>query len=524
MKGEYKKALIYCRVSSEKQVKEGNGLDSQEHRCREYANSLDLEVENVFKDKGISGGLFDRPAMKSLILYLDENWEEKYVVIFDDLKRFARDVEVHLRLKSELRVREAQLKCLNYNFDNSAEGEFVETIFAAQNELERKQNKRQVCQKMKARIERGYWCFCPPTGYKYVKDNEHGKLLTPDQKICRVISKGITEFAENRIAGQVDLLKYFESRGLHKMLGKKQIHFEFVKRLLTESLYAGIVEYPEWGISKRKGHHKPIISEDIYHKAQKKLKKPERKPRASDNIEYPLRRVISCAICGKKMTGSANRSKNPDKYYPHYTCNNRECPASPKNINKFKVERAYIYMLENISVGQEILEMAETIARRIWNEKIKHVAKSKETIEIEISEVEKQIDEYIELIPSTRSANIKARLETKIEGLDQRIIELKEALKNKKEPDLNEALKLTLKFLGTPADAWKKSDREGKNMVHNMIFEENPAYSANRGFGTPRLSLPFYIKYYILDENGGLVEVAGVAPASKKSKTYRLQV
>ena len=48
MEKEYSKAVIYCRVSSEKQVKEGNGLDSQEHRCRAYAESLGLEIESVY--------------------------------------------------------------------------------------------------------------------------------------------------------------------------------------------------------------------------------------------------------------------------------------------------------------------------------------------------------------------------------------------------------------------------------------------------------------------------------------------
>ncbi len=30
-------ALIYCRVSSKAQAKRGDGLDSQEARCRQYA-------------------------------------------------------------------------------------------------------------------------------------------------------------------------------------------------------------------------------------------------------------------------------------------------------------------------------------------------------------------------------------------------------------------------------------------------------------------------------------------------------
>lgn len=67
------KAVIYCRVSSDRQVNEGHGLNSQEKRCRDFANVKGYKVVKVFYDEGVSGGLFDRPAMKSLINYLDTN-------------------------------------------------------------------------------------------------------------------------------------------------------------------------------------------------------------------------------------------------------------------------------------------------------------------------------------------------------------------------------------------------------------------------------------------------------------------
>ncbi|MCG8604369.1 recombinase family protein, partial [bacterium] len=44
---ENKKAVIYCRVSSKKQKKDGHGLDSQEHRCRQYADARGYQVEAV---------------------------------------------------------------------------------------------------------------------------------------------------------------------------------------------------------------------------------------------------------------------------------------------------------------------------------------------------------------------------------------------------------------------------------------------------------------------------------------------
>jgi len=507
MEIEYTKAVIYCRVSSEKQVKEGNGLESQEHRCRQYATSLGLEVESVFKDEGISGGLFDRPAIQSLIKYLDKNWQTKYFVIFDDLKRFARDVEVHLRLRSELKCREAKLGCPNYNFDDSAEGEFVETIFAAQNELERKQNRRQVCQKMKARIERGYWCFCPPTGYEYKKDQEHGKILVPIRPITNVLAEGLTAFAENRLLEQTDFLNFLKSKNFHVLIGKnvKRLTFEYIKGILTQPLYAGLIKHTEWGVSRRKGHHKAIITEETFNKIQRKLARPERKPRETDNLEFPLRRVIDCAVCGKKMTGSVSKGKT--KYYAHYTCNNKECSANPKNIGMEKLENDYVALLDNIKVEQEVLEIGKLIATRIWEQKVKDVSKNEAIRETEKKELETMIDEYIGLIPKTKSESIRSRYEAKIEGLDKQIKELEVGSENKKAPDFDEALNLTLKFLGTPAQTWKNSDKAMKSIIHNMIFTENPSYSVKTGFGTPKLSLPFHIKRLLGAKSNDLVEV-----------------
>ena len=113
------KALIYCRVSTTRQAVEGGGLESQESRCLKYALEKEYTVDKVFHDDGFSGGLFDRPAMKEMIDYLDDNALEKFVIIFDDLKRFARDTIVHLKMKSELISRKAKLECLNFNFDDS---------------------------------------------------------------------------------------------------------------------------------------------------------------------------------------------------------------------------------------------------------------------------------------------------------------------------------------------------------------------------------------------------------------------
>lgn len=134
------KAVIYCRVSGKKQVAEGSGLDSQEHRCRLHAETNGYEVVKVFPDDVSGGGDFTkRKGMVALLKYLDDHPSENFVVIFDDLKRYARDAEFHLKLRRLMAERGATRECLNFKFDDTEEGKFFETIVAAQGELERTQ-------------------------------------------------------------------------------------------------------------------------------------------------------------------------------------------------------------------------------------------------------------------------------------------------------------------------------------------------------------------------------------------------
>ena len=74
------KAMIYCRVSSTKQSTRGDGLSSQETRCREFAKYKGYEVEKVFRDDS-SGSLINRPGIKAMLAHLRKRRRDEPVVI-----------------------------------------------------------------------------------------------------------------------------------------------------------------------------------------------------------------------------------------------------------------------------------------------------------------------------------------------------------------------------------------------------------------------------------------------------------
>lgn len=166
--------LVYARVSTKRQEIEGSGLTSQEDRCKMELAHMHVSYERSFLDSYSGGGDFmKRPAMRELIDYIDAHPYKKFVLVFDDLKRFARDVEFHLKLRAALQTRGVVLRCLNYTFSETPEGRHSEILMASNAELDRHTNRRQVVQRQLARLQKGCWAFGRKRGYSNIYQGDH---------------------------------------------------------------------------------------------------------------------------------------------------------------------------------------------------------------------------------------------------------------------------------------------------------------------------------------------------------------
>src|SRR4051812_23918077 len=101
-----REGVVYVRVSAKSQEINGSGRTSQAHRCVGRLNSLGIPHLKTFYDTYTGGGDFmNRPAMREFLAYADAHPHKELVVAFDDLKRFARDTQFHIKLRSALKAR-----------------------------------------------------------------------------------------------------------------------------------------------------------------------------------------------------------------------------------------------------------------------------------------------------------------------------------------------------------------------------------------------------------------------------------
>ena len=465
-----KKAVIYCRVSSKKQTSDGAGLESQEHRCRDYARLRGYEVKAVFPDDVSGGGDFmNRPGMVALLAYLDAHPLESYVVIFDDLKRYARDTEFHLKLRREMAARNAGRECLNFKFEDSPEGEFIETIIAAQGELERKQNRRQVIQKMKARVEQGFWVFRAPVGYKYVTSKRGGKELVPDEPLAAVVREALEGYASGRLASQTEVKRFLEADPFFpKDMPNGLLRPQTVPRFLGKAVYAGYVEAPEWGVSLRKGNHAGLISFETFQKVQNRLTTGVYAPTRKDiNEDFPLRGAVSCACCNTPLT--AGWSKGKTKKHAYYRCKTKGCVQYGKSIPKAKIERQFCSLLISMQPSVPILDMASAMFQDAWEQQKVMAEASARAFKADVGKVEKKIDELLERIIETTASRVVRAYEDKIETLErEKLVLLEKAEKPASSKyTYGELFELSLKFLSNPYKMWVSGQLELQRLVLN---------------------------------------------------------
>ena len=123
-------AIIYCRVSHSKQATKGDGLTSQETRCREFARYRGYDVVDVFTDD-MSGSLTTRPGMKAALSFLRKHKAREPVIIIDDISRLARGIEAHLQLRSSISSAGGKLESPSIEFGEDSDSRLVENLLAS---------------------------------------------------------------------------------------------------------------------------------------------------------------------------------------------------------------------------------------------------------------------------------------------------------------------------------------------------------------------------------------------------------
>lgn len=475
---------------------------------------MGYHVEAVFPDDVTGEGDFmKRPGMVALLSYLDAQPSKRYVVIFDDLKRYARDTEFHLKLKREMMRRNARRECLNFKFEDTPEGKFIETILAAQGELEREQNQRQVVQKMQARVKAGYWCFIPAVGYRYARVSGHGKLLVRDEPRASSVAEAFHGYASGRFESVVEVKRFLDSQMAFPKDRNGEVHFQRVVDMLRRSLYTGYIDVPKWGISLQPGKHEPLVSLEIWQQVQDRLDGVAKAPMRKDISEdFPLRGFVACACCGKPMTAAWSTGRSSK--YPYYFCQTKGCSERHKNIRKERIEGDFPPILSALTPTRGLFLMVYTMMEELWDYRNSKTQDRIEAARRELQQIERKTDQLMERIVATDSETLVAAYENQIKKLERDKLVLHERMNIQAQTadSFKRTYRTAMEFLANPLKLWESGQLADRRALFRMAFAGKLEYCRNGGYRTAKTTLPFKALAMISPGKSEMVEPRGVEP------------
>ena len=353
-----KLAFAYLRLSREEsQAGESSSITNQRMIITKFCEDNGLNLVREFVDDGYSGGNFNRPGFQEMISELKKNAVK--VVITKDLSRLGRDmIESGFYAEKYFPENGIRYIAIGDNFDSESEN-MMFAFNLAMNETYLREVSRKVKEVLKAKRQDGLYCACPPYGYKKAENNKN--QLVPDDNttpiVKRIFNAAANGDSSRKIAqdlntdGVLPPLKYralyrdkFSEKGAARV--SDLWNYTTVKRILKNEVYLGhtvlgksrkasikstkklSMAKEDWSITKNT--HEPLVSEEIFKKAQHNMGKGTRDFQQYDHVRKSIFSGIAyCALCGHALCSCGTVYKGEREKYWYLSCINKR-----KDINE----------------------------------------------------------------------------------------------------------------------------------------------------------------------------------------------
>ena len=533
-----KLAVCLLRVSSDRQLQEGQGIEVQKRTNDYFAERNGFVIVRYFTEH-YSGRKADRQMLEDVLSFVEESDGEITALIVSQIDRFTRaGADVYLFLQKRLRklgvelldasgvIQRPQntLEALGFEYEWSVRSpsRLTETIMAEQANAEATQILTRCIGGQIETAKAGYQFKCADFGF------ENQRTVTPDGRKRTVMAllepeaSWIKAMYELRAAGQlsdqeicdrVNVMGY-RSRTFRRYdpvtrevvgegggvaLSVKQMHLH-IKR----PVYCGI-RVGKWT------HGKPIwlpegtphlVSVETFNRANRGAiritlskdqilieKNVRQWSSTRETKSFLLRHVITCPECHKPLKASKSRSKSGKKI-GYFHCS-RSHPYLGINAEVF--ESTVAKTIERITFKKKLFGLLKEVVREVWVEQHKADQRAQQQIAEHITGCEDRQALLLKRIEQSASPAVQRALEAEYEALEQTLGQAKLQLA---EYDQEE------KFIDAYFETIKKAVEHPREWLLNpqskveiekawsFMFQEPPTWSQIES-RTPRLALPF---------------------------------
>jgi site-specific DNA recombinase len=417
---------IYLRVSTDEQAKEEHfSLFAQEEYCmaeiRRRADEGWFHLITL-SDPGYTGYNFDRPGFLELIALVKA--KKIGAIIVYKRERLFRNADLAAQVQAVFDVNGVKvLSCVEGLHDTSPHSVLMRQFIDANSQFERANGRKRQHDCLRYAASRGEWKGgVTPLGYMYDKAT---RSLLVDEAWAPLIREAFARIAAGETPYQIVAdwrRRGIRGRGLKNPDKLPFIVIDGIIRMIRLPIYRGIVRVrklrldvtsrtdrePEW--EEFKGRHTPLVTEDVWWKANRALDqlrdqvRPVARGRGGKLIS-PLQGLIRCRCCDSSMTpGRSQEKPSSGIRHRYYRCiramkGGRESDCTTGQVSAYALERAILAVLQLLEANPAMFPrvgIEGDLQRRV--EARKQLENDIETTDRRISELRQEVDNLLSFV------------------------------------------------------------------------------------------------------------------------------
>ncbi|HRX79779.1 MAG TPA: recombinase family protein [Pirellulaceae bacterium] len=312
-----------------------SSCETQRAICIDFVTEQRLAVDDErFDDLGESSETLERPALRKLIEKVERGEVERIVVYsIDRLTRKLYDLHKLLDLFEQHDVDLSVVT--DPNFGESAAHRLTSNIVAAASEFQFELTRERMTDARRALKRQGRRVAGRvPFGYR--ADTATKQLVvepTEANVVRRMFDLAAEDGRPQEIADRFNQENVVGASGRAGRWTARQI-----LKMLSNPIYSGAIHD---GDSTLPGCHEAIVTPSIFDKVRASIEaRRSRTPgRTTTTINWPLRGLLVCGVCGRVMSPTVSGYKNFE--YRYYRCRSRALgrpPCKDVGVSAYQIE------------------------------------------------------------------------------------------------------------------------------------------------------------------------------------------
>ena len=341
------KAIIYARVSSKDQKRDGFSIPAQKKLLREYALEKGFTVIRTFEEAETAKRA-GRKKFREMLQFLSENKDIKDILV-EKTDRLYRNFRDYTELDSEQMGLSIHLvkEGVILSKDSKSSEKFIHAIkvVVAKNYIDNLSEEVRKGQGEKA--SQGIWPSCAPIGYLNKLDDH---TVIPDPLKAPLIKKAF-ELASNGLFTLSKLKQTLYQEGLRSARAGRELGKEAMARVLKNPIYYGTFS---WKGTLYQGKHTPLISKQLFDKVQEAMGFVQKPKLTKHNFTYSG--FLTCGHCGCAITAEQKRKKSGLTHVYYHCTNGKGTCENVVFLREEILAEAFGKALDNIQMKPDVVE------------------------------------------------------------------------------------------------------------------------------------------------------------------------